>query len=583
MNSRAIGFDLGTTNTVAAAVNAAGHTEILRTREGESQIPSVVLYADERTIVGREAQLRGRAHPERLAACAKRLLGQSWYDHAIAGESLPPEVIQACVLEQAKREWIAGDKRQCRVAIAVPAHFNENQRHATAIAAEMAGLHLLDLVNEPIAAALAFAEDAPLFSIADAHSDPRAVLVYDLGGYTFEATLLSIRPGEMTMVATDHDSFLGGHDWNQRLADLLAEHFVRSHGVDPRDAPPTLDLLVQRSIQIKHALGVRSHAAAHLEIGGRSETIQITRSQFENATTDLVERTGLICDRLLQRAGCDWSRVSQVLLVGGATRMPMIRGLLAQRLGRSADDRVCPEEAVARGAALYAAGVLGGRGQPPALQVISTSTHSLGIEGVSEETGERINKVLIPRGTPLPAKVTREFFAKSNAQRSITFNILEGEDLQAARCARIGRVTLRDLPADVSDQWPIEVTYEYSPSGQLGVDARVRYTDCAVHLETVRPAGVSQAHVAQWRKAVTALAGFSAYRAVRDWERAAESAGPVAVAGLPPAGPEPAGVQAFLRRMMPFLFRPKRPAESVGSAAAAEHADEKLSAKTPVA
>lgn len=564
MNSRIIGIDLGTTNTVVAVVNPAGHTEILRTREGESLIPSVVLFADDRTIIGREAQLRGRAHSDRLAACAKRLLGEAFYDHQIGGESIPPEVIQSCILQQVKREWVSQDDRQSRVVIAVPAHFNEAQRHATSLAVEMSGLRLLELVNEPVAAALAFAEDTPLFSIPDSHGTPRAVLVFDLGGYTFEATLLSIRPGEMTMVATDHDSFLGGHDWDMRLVDMLAEAFIRGHGVDPREEPTHLDYLVQRAVQFKHALGVRSHASAHLTCGGASETVRITRPQFESATADLVEQTALVCDRVLKRAGLDWSRVAQVLLVGGATRMPMIRQMLSRRLGRDADDRVCPEEAVARGAAIYAARAIQGGGTPPALQVTSTSTHSLGIEGVNEESGERVNKVLIPKGTPLPARVTREFFAKSNSQRSIVFHVLEGEDPHPSKCRKIGMVILRDLPADTSEQWPVEVTYEYSPSGRLSVDARARYTDCSVHLTTVRPVGVSQAHVAQWREVIAAQPGLPAYKQVRAWERAADSHPPLVIAGLPETAasqPEPGGVLAFLRRMMPFVFLRRQPTE----------------------
>ena len=585
MNLRPIGIDLGTTNTVVAAVNAAGHTEVLRTREGESLIPSVVLFDDERTIVGREAQLRGRAHPGRLAACAKRLLGKSFYDQRIGGESIPPEVIQACILRQASRDWLGQDGRQSRVVIAVPAHFNETQRHATAMAAEMAGLHLLDLVNEPIAAALAFAEDAPLFSIAETHSGPRAVLVFDLGGYTFEATLLSVRPGEMTMVATDHDSFLGGHDWDLRLADLLAERLIRKHGRDPRDVPQHLDQLVQRAIQLKHALTVRSHASTHLSCGGEIETIDVGRRQFEDATVDLVERAGQLCDRLLERAGLSWRRVSQVILVGGATRMPMIRRMLADRLGRDPDNRVNPEDAVARGAAIYAAQAISGSGKPPALQVTSTSTHSLGIEGFDQETGRRVNKILIPRGTALPVKMTREFLARSNPERTIMIHVLEGESSHVSRCARIGLLMLRDLPPDASEPWPIEVTYEYSQSGRLTVDARVRYTDCTVHLETVRPAGVSQVHIAQWKQAVTALAGCDVYRKVRSWERAAEVPGPLVVAGLPTAAPkaESEGVLAFLRRMMPFLIRRREPEEETTERQVRPPRTVNRRAKTPAA
>ena len=553
MNTRAIGIDLGTTNTVVASINAGGHTEIMRTGEGESLIPSVVLFSDERTIVGREAELRGRKHADRLAACAKQSMGQTSYDHLIGGELLPPEIIQACILQQANREFLGQDDRQCRVVIAVPAHFNETQRHATAMAAEIAGLHLLDLVNEPIAAALAFAEDAPLFSIAENHGGPRAVLVFDLGGHTFEATLLSIRPGEVTMVATDHDSLLGGHQWDLRLVDLLAESFIRRHGIDLRDNPQHLDQLMQRAIQVKYALGAHSHASVHLSCDRLSQTISISRTQFEDATDDLVERTGSLCDRLLQQAGVGWPRVSQVLLVGGATRMPMIRRILAERLGRPVDDRVCPEEAVARGAAIYATQAMNGQRKPPPLQVTSISTHSLGIEGVDQRTGERTNKILIRKGTPLPAKVTREFPCKANSHRTIVFNVLEGEAAEPSACAKIGVVVLRDLPADIADEWPVDVTYEYSQSGRLSVEAKVRYTDCSVHLETVRPAGVSKAHIAQWKKAVTALAGFPAFRNVRVWEQAVEAPGPLAVAGLAKSSAlEHSRVQAFLRRVIPW-------------------------------
>jgi molecular chaperone DnaK len=473
-------------------------------------------------------------------------------------------VIQACVLAKVRQEWLDDVECRGRVVIAVPAHFNETQRTATTLAAEMAGLNLLALVNEPIAAALAFAEDAPLFSVANAGSrEERVALVFDLGGYAFEASLLTVRPGEMTLTATNHESFLGGHDWDLRLADMLAEPFVRKHGFDPREVPDDWESLIRRAIQVKHALSVRSRAAGSLRFRGRSETMEITRSQFEGCTTDLVDRTGQMCDQLLEGAGWDWPRVSQVLLVGGATRMPMIRRMLARRLGREADNRVSPVEAVARGAAFYASAILGKRERPPALQVVSTSTHSLGIEGVNQETGERINKILIPKGTPLPAKVTREFQAKSNAQRSITFSILEGEYPLASRCVPIGRIVLRDLPADVSEPWPVEITYAYSSSGQLTVDARLRYTDRVIHLETDRPAGVSLAHVEHWKQAIAPLAGFAAYQQVRTWERRAESPGRLVVAGLPEAKPEPpAESESLLKRLMPFLFHSRSPAES---------------------
>jgi molecular chaperone DnaK len=551
-NLRTIGIDLGTTNTVVAEGNASGHSQILRTREGEALIPSIVLFADERTIVGREAQLRGRAQPDRLAACAKRLLGEPFYDERIGGEQIPPEVIQACVLAEAKRQCLGTDTGDCRAVIAVPAHFNETQRHATAMAAEMAGLCLLDLVNEPVAAALAFSEGTPYLSLAEPHGEPVSVLVFDLGGYTFEATVLSVRPGQVTMVATQHDSFLGGHEWDLRLADLLVKPFLTRHGIDPGKEPEHLEHLVQRLGQVKHALGIRSHTSVNLTVAGKSETVKLKREEFEQFAADLVERTGSMCDRVLQQSRLDWSQLQQVLLVGGATRMPMIRQMLRQRLGRAPNDRVSPEEAVARGAAIYAARARHGDIRPPSLQVTSISTHSLGLEEIDEQTGGRVNKILIRKGTPLPASASHRFATSSN-HKSIVLTVLEGESSDPGQCLTIGRVFLRDLPADDSGNWRVEVTYQYSASGRLGVDVKVRNANSNVRLETVRPAGVSQAHLVRWRPVVNAQAGFAAYREVCAWERETDSPPPLAVAGLP--GAESNGILAFLRRLMPFIVR----------------------------
>jgi molecular chaperone DnaK len=564
---RAIGIDLGTTHTVVAVATPEGHTEILRTKEGETLIPSVVLLADDRTIVGREAQLRGRLHPERMAACAKQQLGQAFYDQRIGGERFPPEAIEACILQAVQREWFADQRGKCGAVIAVPAYFNEAQRHAVATAAEMSGLALLDLVNEPVAAALAFAEHTPTLSgelplppTVTGHRlepQPHFVLVYDLGGYTFEASVLRISPGRVEMIASEHDAHLGGHDWDLRLADFLAEPFIRQQGRDPREAPHDLDQLLQRAAQVKLALGVRGQTSLRLELRGQSEKTSLTREQFEGMTADLVERTVQIAENALRQAQLRWRDLRSVLLVGGATRMPMIRRRLTELAGRPPDDRVSPDEAVARGAALYATAVRQGRGAP-ALQVTSVSTHSLGIEGSDLRSGRRVNKILIHKGTPLPATATREFVSSANASRTIVFNILEGDDRQPSKCVKIGRVMIGDLPTDVAEQWPVEVTYSYSASGRLTVDARVRYTDRQVHLETARPGGVSQFHISRWKEAIS-QGGLAAFRQVRAWERAADAAPPLVLAGVELASaaePEPAGgLLSFLQRAMPFVFR----------------------------
>jgi molecular chaperone DnaK len=316
---------------------------------------------------------------------------------------------------------------------------------------------------------------------------------------------------------------------------------------------------------------VRSHTTLNLSFGGHVEKITITRQQFEGMADDLLERASDICEAVLKRAGLAWSKLGSVLPVGGATRMPMIRHLLVQKSGRLPDDHVCPDEAVARGAAIYAARLLQGHAEPPTLQVTSVSTHSLGIEGSDQKSGERVNKVLIPKGTALPAVATREFISKSNGQHTIAFNVLEGEDRHPAQCVKIGRVVLHDLPADLSDEWPVEIKYEYSCGGRLSVDARVRYTDRQVHLETLRPGGVSATHIERWKSVITAQAGMADYRRVRDWERATDAPPPVALgkdtfkSQQDLAEPTEHRLRSFLKRVMPFVFR--HPASAAKSAA----------------
>jgi molecular chaperone DnaK (HSP70) len=221
-------------------------------------------------------------------------------------------------------------------------------------------------------------------------------------------------------------------------------------------------------------------------------------------------------------------------------------------LGRPASDLVFPEEAVARGAAIYAARSTQGRMWPPSLQVTSISTHSLGMEDIDERTGCPVNRILIRKGTPLPASASRRFVIDSN-HKSIVLKVLEGEGADPDQCLTIGRIFLRDLPADSSVDWRVDVTYQYSASGRLHVDAQLRNAKSSVSLETSRPSGVSEAHLVRWRPVVNAQAGFAAYREVCAWERAADAPPRMAVAGLPNA--ESDGPLAFLGRLMPFLFR----------------------------
>jgi len=553
---RAVGIDLGTTNSVTASIDESGHTEILRDSESNLLVPSLVLFDDERTIVGEEARLRGRNRPQRLAGCAKRELGRRYYSQPIDGVRIPPEVIQACILNKLRQNIAGRLSLDFGTVVAVPAHFNELQRQLTAEAAEMAGLQLLDIINEPVAAVLAFGEHMPLLSPPGTRTNDFRILVYNLGGYSFEATLLEVQPEVFTTLATDCDLQLGGHDWDLRLVDYLAEQFIRQHGVDPREIPQGLDQFVAAAVRAKHALGVRHQTTVTLHHGELSCEVRLTRAVLADITRDLLERTAQTTEALLAGARLTWHDVSHVLLVGGATRMPMVHQLIEQRTGRLPDLGINPSEAIARGAAIYANNLLraatGGRRR---FQIKNLSTHSLGIEGNDPKSGKKINTVLIPRGTPLPSKVTKNFAIKASKQKSLTIRVLEGESVNPEKCLTLGHATIHDLPAELSAEWPVEVTYAYSASGLLQIDARLRYTDRAVHLELARVGAMTQMHLQRWKAAVLAAGSFRVYREIALLERRDQLA-PAITTTTPSTevAESQTGLLSFLKRYVPFAF-----------------------------
>ena len=553
--SHAIGIDLGTTHSVVAYLNSDGRTEILPDREGNSLVPTIVMFGDNHTYVGEEARLRGRKRPGRLAACVKREMGLPYYGQVIEGEHFPPEVMQACILNYLRQEIVRQQGEDTSVVIAVPAFFNDLQRHATTVAGELAGLNVVGLLNEPVAALLAMREQVDFLNWKS-NGEHQYFLVYDLGGYSFEATLLEVRDGSFTTLATERDSGLGGHHWDLRLIDHMAELFIRQHGIDPRDDPNSLADLLHRATKAKVGLCDEDQVSLHIKHGGKQTSATLSREEFAHLGSDLVERTVDMCQRVMTSKGLQWSDVPRVLLVGGATRMPIIRNALLEKTKCEPLCLVDPQEAVARGAAIYAAKHLSeskGKSASMDFRVCNVSSHSLGIEGLNPKNGSKLNKILIPRGTPLPATVTKDFVTKSSAQKKITIVVLEGEDSDPAKCTTVGRAVLTNLPDDLSEDWPIEVTYAYDASGKLSVDARVRYTDRAVHLDVKRASGMDPIRREHWRQAVTSGKGMAAMRKALADDDTDRHNRPIPVSKSDD-DEEHAGVLSFLRRHVPFLF-----------------------------
>jgi len=535
-----IGIDLGTTFSVIAYVDESGKSVVLRNAEGEILTPSVVLFSDAEVVVGRHARTALFINPDLVAEWVKRDMGAPYYSRPIHGQYLPPEVIQACILRKLKADIVQRLTADPHVVITVPAYFDEPRRKATADAGEMAGLKVLDIVNEPTAAALAFGEKLGYLTPGGTPREEMNVLVYDLGGGTFDVTLLHLAPGRVDTIATDGDVQLGGHDWDLRLVDYLCEQFRKAHRLDPRQDPIAANRVLAAAIDAKHALTARNRTTVQIEYGGLTEEIPVWRELFNELTADLLERTAYTTRQLIADAKMEWKDVSRVLLVGGSTRMPMVVDMLRKMTGIEPDRTVNPDEAVARGAALYAAYLLARRGEPGVtahFEVTNVNSHSLGIEGIDPETMRKTNVILIPRNTRLPAKFTERFMTKTENQRSIVIQVLEGESSLPSECTAIGRTVIRDLPAGLPKGWPVDVTFEYGTNGRLSVRAVVPGTHHKATLELERTAGLSTTGIAGWRQLVESGAGFAAFRAASQQLLPAAAAGGQPGASFPPTSP----------------------------------------------
>jgi molecular chaperone DnaK len=544
----AVGIDLGTTNSAMACLDESGRSTMIRNAEGEMLTPSIVLFSPLEVVVGKNARSAVVTHPDLVAQWVKRDMGAPFYSHPIHGERLPPEVIQACILRKMRLDAAAAVGPDAGTVITVPAYFDEPRRKATADAGEMAGLRVIDIVNEPTAAALAFGEALGYLSAGGLPKEQITVMVYDLGGGTFDVTLLKLAAGKVQTLATDGDVQLGGHDWDRRLVDHVGEIFRKQHHLDPRDDAAALNRLFQTVMEAKHTLSARSRTSIRVEHAGRTVDVPLVREQFEEMTADLLERTAYTSRQLLSAAGLQWKDVNRILLVGGSTRMPMVPRILQKVTGIEPDRTVNPDEAVARGAALYAGHLLAVRSSGPAASfaVTNVNAHSLGIEGIEAETLRKTNVILIPRNTALPAKRMERFVTKAEGQQSIVVKVLEGESTQPAECTTIGRTVVRDLPAGLPKAWPVEITFEYATNGRLSVRAVVPGTHHQAELSLEREVGLSGAGIARWKVPVSAAAGFDVFEvAVHESLAATPPAAAAGSSGILAPGPRPGASMAL--------------------------------------
>lgn len=495
-----IGIDLGTMNSVVAHLDEDGKPVTIHNAEGDLTTPSVVLFDTGGIVVGKEALKAAALEPEIVAAFAKREMGEQQYSKPIRGHHLPPEVVQSFVLRKLREDASAVLGEVSQAVITVPAFFNEPRRKATQDAGLLAGLEVVDIINEPTAAAIAFGVHRGFLTPQGTSLQPECVLVYDLGGGTFDVTVMRIEGAKFEAIATAGDVYLGGIDWDQALAELLAKQFVAQFGADPHEDAVAWQRLLQEAEDAKRSLSQRVEVTVPFEFAGKRGRFKVSRAEFEAATAGLLDRTRFTTTQVLQEAGLTWGNLTRILLVGGSTRMPMVHAMLEQASGLKPDRSISPDEAVAHGAAIYA-GMLSSRaaGQRPLLSVVNVNSHNLGVLGIEPATGRPRNRVLIPRNTPLPTTQRKRFKTYQDNQPNVAVRVIEGGDASGQNGTHIGKCVVSDLPPNLPKGTPVEVSFSYSPNGRLLVEAFLPTVERGATLEIQRTSGLTDEDLRRWQ------------------------------------------------------------------------------------
>ncbi len=521
----AVGIDLGTTYSVLAYLDAQGRPVTLPNAEGDLLTPSAVFFDGQEVVVGKEAQKALATDPEEVAQFAKREMGSRAFHRALAGSALPPEVIQGYVLRKLVRDAAARLGEIRRAVITVPAYFDEVRRRATRDAGFLAGLEVLDIINEPVAAAISLAAGTGAGPLGaggakaegetpqaggtgpEALGPAQRVLVYDLGGGTFDVTVMEVQGGQFTTLSTDGDVQLGGYDWDQRLMNHVAEQFMRQFDADPRTDPAARARLWRECEEAKRSLSTRGRIQLAYDWRGHALRYEVTREWLTELTRDLLDRTKFTVRQALSAAGLTWPQIDRVLLVGGSSRMPAVRQMLKRLAGREPDTSLSPDEAVAQGAALHAGALLArAGGQPSPLRIRNVNSHSLGVVATEPATRRKHNAIVIPRNTPLPVTARRWFQTQRRNQRSLLVQILEGEGTQPEACAPIARCVVRNLPPELPAKTSIEVRFSYQSDGLLQVAVLLAGQDQLLEAEISHANTLGRGELIRWREKICRFA-----------------------------------------------------------------------------
>lgn len=494
--THAIGIDLGTTYSCIAWLNEHGQPVTIPNQEGELSTPSAVFFDGDHPIVGTEAIRNAIASPDRVVQHAKRYMGNAQKFWRIGDMRYSPVHISGLIL----RKLISAAQDQIgeirNAVITVPAQFSDAQRHATMLAGHAAGLERIEMINEPVAAALCHVLGNEGLAFTELAIDQQ-LLVYDLGGGTLDLAIVKYKTNEVRVLASDGDLELGGLDFTKVLVDAAAEKFIADFREDPRSNRSSLQFLTLEAEQAKRSLSVRPRAAVTVQHEGHRKTYQIEQKEFETLSRKLIQRSEEITRRILKDNKFGWAHIDVVLTTGGASRMPMIKESLKKLSGRTLNSSLSPDQSIAHGAAYYA-GMLLSNDQYARTVFNSTASsrlakvkqHSVNARAlgilIRAENGQRVPHYLIEANTPLPVAKTHIFGTVVADQNRVHVRIVESGAGSDRPPSVLGDCEIKDLPRNLPEGTEIEVTISYDHQARVHVSAREPVSGCRAEVEIIR-------------------------------------------------------------------------------------------------